>query len=422
MNTKRFIENDIMTFLSETDIQNANTVSFGSGKPDATYFDMENSLKYIQTYFDYLKEKGLQPIERSEAVGQYTQVKGIIPEFIKKYWETDLGFQNIDKEDILLTVGAQEAYVLAILRLCEQDKHTILTEDPSYIGFSSFARLNGYTIDSIAITPEGGMNLEILEAKLKTCQENGKPVQLIYVNPDFHNPTGKTMPIEKRTKLIALAETWGFYLLEDNAYKIFQYEGEVLPTLKELDKYDRVLYVESFSKSVFPSIRIAALYATGTIQFNGKEVQKIDLLAETKAYISVNNPTLDQAFLGGVLLENNYSITTYAANKVKAMKEKRDCLITTLEKHIAEITAPIHFQIPNGGFFLELQVPFTITKAQLECAIKKYQVIFCPIWFFYMEGSSSTKTSIRLAFSKISLEEIRQGVQNLFQFLKNEML
>lgn len=422
INTDRFLEEDIMTFLGQTDLKSKEIISFGSGKPDESYFDLQGALTNIDYYFNYLKSQGLDELEVYSRIGQYTHVKGIIPSIIKTYLETDYSFKDIDENDIILTVGAQEAFMLAILRFCEQDKHTVVTETPAYIGFDSFAGLSGYEVHYIPVDEAGGINIQKLLVQLQTSNELGKPVRLVYINPDFHNPTGAVMPLEKRKKLIELADEWDFLIVEDNAYKIFRYEGTDLPSLKELDDANRVIYVESFSKSVFPSVRLAIMYASGNLRFNGVDLKKSDVLAELKAYVSVNNPTLDQALVAGILLQNGYSMKKYNRDKVLAFKEKRDVMLRELDRHINEFPLPMHYRIPEGGFFLELFIPFQVSKEQLECAINTYNVIFCPMWFFYHKDSVVKTNSIRLSFSKPSKEKIVKGVGYLFDFFKQEMI
>lgn len=420
--TSRVLARDVMTFLSEADLGEKEVISFGSGKPDEAFFGLKDAFLHINHYYDYLKEKGLSEEEVYAQIGQYTKVKGIIPEVIKSYWETDYGFQDVDAQNIMLTVGAQEAFLLALLRLCEQDKHTILVENPSYIGMSSLCELNGYDLEYVSMESEGGMNLDHLIAQLKACISRGKSVKLIYAIPEFQNPTGTSMSLEKRKKLIALSAEYDFFILEDNAYGIFRYENERLPCLKELDQHDRVIYVESFSKSVYPSIRVAAMYVTGHVQLNSQEVPTIDLLSEVKAYTTVNTATLDQALLAGTLLKSELSLKRYNIEKVRAIKEKRDLMVSALEQHIAESGLPMTFNVPEGGFFLELKLPFAINESQLKCAIQDYQVIFCPMWFFLKGADSQQHKSIRLSFSKPEKGKIKEGVSNLFSFFTTEML
>ena len=127
--------------------------------------------------------------------------------------------------------------------------------------------------------------------------------------------------------------------------------------------------------------------------------------------------------MAGILLKYNYSIKKYNQPKIAAFKEKRDVMMHELNKHINNFPLPISYNIPQGGFFLELIVPFSISKEQLNCAINKYNIIFCPMWFFYNTQTHTTKNnSIRLSFSKPTQENIIKGISYMFDFFYNQIL
>lgn len=417
------IGEDVMKFLNEIQFQYSNAISFASGRPDENYFELENFSSYLNTYVEAISTSSkISKQQVLNSLGQYNYTKGIVNTEIARYLEIDEGIL-IAKEDVLLTVGTQEGFAIAITTLCDKEHDIIIVEDPTYIGITNFSLINGYTIDAVNVDAKG-ISIDLLEEKILHYISKNKQVKVVYVTPDYQNPTGNSTLLENRYLLLQLAEKYNFFIFEDNAYGDFSYDAEKLPTLKALDRNKRVIYFRSFSKTLYPSLRISALVANQTIHINGESVALSDLMAKVKGYITVNTSAIIQAVLGGVLYENNFSLKSINKNKVAAMKSKRDRLLLSLnrffDKEKFAWAKHVNWNIPEGGFFITIEVPFEINKSEVVFCAERYHVIFTPMSFFYLNDGGENQ--IRLAFSNVSLVDIETGIENLSKYIQNKIV
>lgn len=413
---------DVMGFLNEVQLQYPEAISFASGRPDAKYFKIEQFSECLDLFVkNNAQEKQLQENVVLENLGQYNRTKGIINEEVAKYLLIDEAIKA-NPEDILITVGAQEAIAIGITTLCDRENDVILVEDPAYIGVTHFAKINDYTIDTIpVISNESSINA--IEEKILDYQEKGKKVKIVYVIPDFQNPTGNSMSLSNRHQLLELARLYDFLIFEDNAYGDFYYENDKMPTLKSLDQNNTVIYLRSLSKTIYPALRLCLMVVTQKVKVNQKIIILSDLMAKTKGYITVNTPSIMQAMFGGLLMKNKFSLESLNAKKRDGMKEKRNQLLESLNFFFNKEThfwaENINWNLPGGGFFLILKVPFKVTKQDVIACAEVNKVIFTPMSFFYMDKGGENE--LRLAFSNVSKEEIKNGIERLSEFIKSKL-
>ncbi|MFD2785406.1 aminotransferase-like domain-containing protein [Hymenobacter rubripertinctus] len=413
---------DVMGFLNEIQLNYPQALSLASGRPDENYFNIEEFPDYFGIYVDWLATaSGQNPEKVRKSLGQYNRAKGIINDLVVRYLAKDEQIK-VAPEDTLITVGTQEAMVITITTLCNRDNDVILIEDPAYVGISHLAIIAGYQVAPVPVG-EQGISLPKLEEKILACQAQGKTVKLVYVIPDYQNPTGNAMPIENRRRLLQLADTYGFLILEDNAYGEFAYQANSPLTLKALDVNKRVIYLRSLSKTLYPSLRLGVLVADQQIEHGGKLTALSDLLAKTKGYITVNTPSITQAVFGGILVKNNFSLKKINAPKIAAIKAKRDQLLASLNENLTgENNAwarDISWSTPQGGFFLTVSVPFTVAKEEVIICAENHGMIFTPMSFFYLSKGGGQQ--IRLAFSNVSKEEIKDAVHRLASYFKTKI-
>ncbi|WP_428741067.1 PLP-dependent aminotransferase family protein [Tenacibaculum sp.] len=413
---------DVMGFLNEVQSQYPKAISFASGRPDSKYFSIEKFSEYLDFFVKTeALEKGQTENEILSYLGQYNRTKGIINNEVSKYLLVDESIQALP-EDILITVGAQEGIAAGIMTVCNKENDVILVEDPAYIGITHFSQINGYHVDGVPVT-SNGISLEKLEEKIQYYNSIGKRVRVVYVIPDFQNPSGVAMSLENRYKLLELAEIHNFLIFEDNAYGDFSYESSSYPTLKSMDKNQRVIYLKSLSKTLYPSLRLALMVVDQSISIDGNVLRLSDFVSKTKGYITVNTPSIIQAMFGGMLRQHNFSLKELNKEKVLGMKEKRNHLVKCLEEVFNtknnSWSNKVQWNHPNGGFFIRVKLPFEVGKEEvIECA-EKFKVIFTPMSFFFLnEGGES---ELRLAFSNLSLEEIKTGVERLADYIKSKI-
>ena len=414
--------NNVIGFLNDVQYQYPDVVSFVAGQPDQEFFDVESSLQKFDEYVRYVQQRtGNTRKDVVGKIGQYGKTKGIVNELVAEYLRKD---ENIilDPEHILLTVGAQEAFSIIVSTICNRSEDVILVEDPGYIGLSSFAKVFDNNIEGIPVDDEG-IELKSLRNKIIEVNRSGKTVKLVYVIPDYQNPSGVSMPVGNRLKLLELAKRYNFLIIEDSVYNSMTYAQKRTPTLKSLDKYNRVIYVGSFSKSLFPGLRIGLIGANQLIENEtGETVLLIDEMVKVKAQLTNNTSAISQAILGGVLLHYNCSLSDWSKPKFLAYKSKRDKMIAALSEHIGAYrdswAEGISWNEPDGGFFIKMSLPFTVSPDDVVESAKKFKVIFCPMKYFYVEKGGDNE--IRLTFSNLTLDAIETGVQRLAAWTRSK--
>lgn len=406
-----------MNFLNEVSILNPNAISFGSGRPDKNFFDVKEIIANFHSYA-HLHVSGEEELEEFyNDLGQYNKTNGIINDIIAKLLLNDEDIK-VEPEDIIVTIGGQEGMAIVINSIFESTDDVLLVSDPSYIGFVGYAKIYGTPIVSVD-RDDDSVCLDHLETTIKKLKKQGKNPKIFYEVPDFHNPTGTYMPLDRRKGLIELAEKYNFFIVEDNPYSYFLYDGEKIPTLKALDKYHRVIQLGSFAKTIFPSLRLGYLVVDQTFNYKGRTVKLVDEFKKVKSFITVNTSTLLQAMVGSYLQKQDFSFKKSCARKIDMCRKKRNAMIDALESYFAGMEA-IHWNKPVGGFFLSMNVPFKITNELLRECVEDYRVIFCPMSFFYINEEVGAH-QMRLAFSNLSIEKIREGIDRLAKFIESKI-
>lgn len=390
-----------MNFLNEACIEYRNAISFGSGRPCEQYFQVDSVIRGAEGYVSRNPH-----LKNLNYLGQYNMTKGIINEDIAKLIYNDHGI-DIDAKDIIMTDGAQEGMAIIINTLFNKGD-VLLVSDPSYVGFVGYAKILGIEVCPVSRKGES-VDFDELVEKLAMLHAQNKKVRAMYEVPDFHNPTGSYMSEEDRLKLIHIADENDFFIIEDNPYGYFCYDGEEHKTMKVLDTLGRVIYLESFSKTLFPAIRVGFLALGQKIKLNGKTVNLAEECKKVKSFITVNTSNLLQAMLGDILYHQQYSLREYCQPKVEYCKKNRDYLCDAIEKYILVGSA---WNKPKGGFFGVLDVPFPITIEKVIKGAKDFGVIVCPMSMFSLNQEKQC-TQIRLAFSNMSKEDMEEGIMRL---------
>ncbi|MDH4471666.1 MAG: aminotransferase class I/II-fold pyridoxal phosphate-dependent enzyme [Fluviicola sp.] len=414
---------DVIGFLNDMQYKYPEAISFVSGQPDETFFQIDTQLSSIEYYVDYLmRSTGKSREAVLNKIGQYSKTKGIVNDILANHLSKEENIK-INGEQILITVGAQEAFAVIVTTLCNRENDEILIEDPSYIGLSSYAHVFGYSINGVQ-TDDEGIETEKLEDTILEREALGKKVKLVYVIPDYQNPSGFSMSILRRQKLLDLAKQYNFFIVEDSVYNSFTYLQKKNPTLKSLDRFNRVIYVGSFSKSLFPGLRIGMIVANQQLKgADGNTIDLIDQMAKVKVQLTNNTSTISQAILGGVLLSHQGSLNEWNQPKFDSYKNKRDCILNNLDKHIGkfkhEWAKDISWNKPDGGFFIKMNLPFEVDDTSVaECA-SGFNIIICPMRYFYLNDGGEKE--IRITFSNLSIDKIDEGIKQLALYLKSNI-
>jgi len=296
-----------------------------------------------------------------------------------------------ENDSLLITTGAQQAIDLAIkVLLNEGDK--VVVESPSFIG--TLNSLRSYRAELIGVDVEAdGMNMEKLEDALKN-----NDVKLIYTIPTFQNPSGTTMSLEKRKKLLELADKYDVIIIEDNPYGDLRFAGEPVPTLKSMDKEDRVIYVGSFSKILSPGMRLG--YVVAHRDF-------CDRIEVVKQVNDVHTPVLTQMMC--VEFMKKYNIDKYIEKSCKLYGDKCRFMLECMEKYFP---SDIKWTAPEGGLFIWCECPKNVNVQEFLAKCIENNVAFVPGNNFAIDLSAPSNM-FRLNYSSVTMEKIEAGIKKI---------
>jgi len=404
---------NVMNELNELPIRFPNAISLASGRPSDKFCQPESSISAINTFINYTKKNSSIPVNR--LLGQYGKTSGIINEIIAKHLLIDENIK-VKPENIILTVGFQEAAALCAMTLFNKND-VLLVPDPIFIGIAGIATLYGIHIESIPY--EDSLNINDIQGVIEKVRKAGKTVKAMYVISDFSNPQGSSLSLQDRKTLLAIAKKNSFLILEDNAYSMFRYEGEKIPSIKSLDDSGIVIYLGTFAKTLYPALRVGYIIVDqDIINQNGVLVPLIDEMKKVKSFLTVNTPALDQAIVAGILLNNEYSLIQFNEEKRKYYVYNRDVMVQSLSEEFAGYKN-ITWNIPHGGFFLIVNLPFNFTQEMLEECASSYNVIVFPESLLSLY--QNTNNRIRLAFTNVPADEIKIAITRFANFVKNKM-
>jgi DNA-binding transcriptional MocR family regulator len=297
--------------------------------------------------------------------------------------------QNVEPEQVLATNGSMQADAFLFQALVEPGD-VVVVEAPTYDRTLLALRQMGAELLAIPLEADG-----IDVAALEQALEGGAHPKLAHVIPNFHNPAGCTLSLEKRKRLLELAAEYDFVLFEDDPYVELRFEGEQLPTMLSLDEAGKVVYASSFSKTVCPGIRVG--YLAGPA----------DLIAQTRklatsTYIS---PSMVSQSIVAEFCESG-AIDTSIETVKNALRERRDVLCQALQDELPEA----EFVVPEGGYFLWVDLPEGTDVARIEELAKERGVVFVKGTDFLLEGGEN---SLRIAYSGVPADQIGEAVARL---------
>lgn len=305
-----------------------------------------------------------------------------------------------DTDYIQITTGSQQALDL-LSRVFVDPGDSIVIEGPTYVGALSAFRLSNPDFTTIPLDEEG-IQTDILEKALESMSP--RTPKFIYVVPNFHNPAGVTMSMDRRSSLLKLASDHNVLIIEDNPYGLLRFGGEPLPPLASLDR-ERVIYVGTLSKTVFPGIRVGWVLAPTPI---------IDKLAKLKQGADLCSSNLNQMFAEEYISKGLWKKNL---DHLRGLyKVRRDAMLSSLEEHFPREAS---WTQPEGGLFIWVTLPpYLDTRKMLPLAIEN-KVAFVPGTAFFPDGTG--RNNMRLNFSFPSPQEIFIGIERLGDVIKKEM-
>jgi len=363
------------------------TISFGGGLPDPNIFPRKA-----------VEEAAVRAIrEQGNLALQYSPTEG--EPFMKEEaaaFMTRLG-DEISAEEIIVVSSSQQALDL-LSKVFIDPGDAVIIERPSYVGalqsFRAFgAEFHGVDIDSEGIIPSA------LEEKILELRKADKKARFIYLIPDFQNPSGINLSIERRKQVIEIASRHNILIVEDSPYRELRFEGELLPSVRSLDKEGRVIQMKTFSKIFVPGFRIGWLSAPPEVLDKlVMSKQSTDLC--TSAFVSM---------ISGYLLKDGHIEKQIEISKEVYVKKCRT-MLDALEKYMPELEG-LSWSKPEGGMFLWVRLPEYMDTLEMIPDAVEAKVAYVIGSAFYTDGSG--KNTMRLNYSYPSHEQIREGIKRL---------
>ncbi|HRV94415.1 MAG TPA: PLP-dependent aminotransferase family protein [Anaerolineae bacterium] len=357
-------------------------ISFAAGTPASEFIPVNEFRRAIN---DVLRRDGAEALQYEEAAG-YFPLRQVIAEMLQA--------QGIEAKatDILITAGCQQAVDITLRVLARSEHSALVVEEPCYLGLLDL-------LSSRRITPVGvpmdehGLQVDQLEQIILRHRPS-----LIYVTPNFHNPTGITMPLGRRQALLEIAARYGVPILEDTTYDELYYDRPPLPTLKSLDTAGIVFQAGGFSKTLVPGIRIGYLVAPSQLQ---------ERLVATKQTTDILTSPLNQRALHAYLESGHFPIHLETVRN--GYRTRRDAMLAAMAQHFP---AEARWRCPAGGIYLWVEMPQPgPTATELYLTAINYNVAFSIGSVFSAGGFFAH--AMRLNFAGCPPDVIEEGIRRL---------
>lgn len=358
----------------------------GNPAPDAFPIDAVRSVAK-----DILEKHPIEALQYGVSEG-YQPLRDTISKWLKKR-------ENIgnDYDEILITSGATQVTDLLTKVICNEGD-IVLCEEPSFIGSLNCFRSYGCKLKGVHVEADG-MDVDALEEALKTTEN----IKFIYTIPNFQNPSGTTMSLEKRKRLYDLAVQYNVIILEDNPYGDLRTEGESLPTIKSMDTEGIVVYAGSFSKILSPGLRVAYCVADKKI---------IAKMTVGKQSSDVHTPCLNQMIVNEWF--KNYDVDAHIVKIQDIYRKKLNLMCDCIDKELGDF---VEYVKPQGGLFIWCKLPDSVDMLEfVKKAIEK-KVAVVPGNAFLMNDAEKSQY-IRLNFSTPTDEGIVEGIKRLGEVAK----
>nr|WP_275902166.1 PLP-dependent aminotransferase family protein [Brevibacterium zhoupengii] len=362
--------------------------SFGGGYPDPGLFPVA---ELQQVFADVLANEGATALQYTASVG----LPGLRAQIAKRM--SNQGAAT-DADDVLVLQGAQQGLDI-VAKLLINPGDVIVTENPTFLG--ALIAFNPCQPEYAAVDMDSeGMDVDALEATLRSTEN----VKFIYVIPDFQNPTGVTLSLERRRRLIELANEYDVLILEDSPYRELRFEGQQLPTLRSLDTENRVIHLGSFSKILAPGVRLGWVSAAPEIL---DKLGLLKLAADTQS--STLNMTATTRFL------ESFDIDAHIERARAVYRDKRDLMLSSMAEHFP---AEVAVTTPEGGLFTWVTFPegFDAEAFMAEHALPEAGVAYVPGGSFFPTEQRSNYA--RFSYSGQSDEEMVDALTRLGAILR----
>ena len=365
-------------------------ISFAGGLPAPELFPVENMKAALDAVMD----------EQGRAAMQYGPTDGYL-RLREQICERVAAKNNIhtDPGHVFITAGSQQGLdFLGKLFLNPGD--VVVLESPSYLG--AINAFKQYQPNFVEVpTDENGMIMEELDKVLA----NTPNVKLIYIIPDFQNPSGRTWPKERREKFMEIINKYGVPAIEDNPYGDLRFKGDYLPSLKSMDTEGLIVYFGSFSKILSPGFRVGWIIADELI------VEKVNHIAQAAV---LQTATINMMAVSKYM--DMFDIDEHVAKILPVYKHRCGLMIETMRQTFPK---EAKFTDPDGGLFTWVELPEYVNTRELAPLAMEQKVAYVPGSGFYPKGD--VNNGMRLNYSCATDERIVQGINILADVIKGAL-
>lgn len=366
-------------------------ISFAGGLPAPELFPTEDLKKVDEAV---LTKEGQAALQYGTTEG-YTPLREQIAGRMKKSFMVDC-----TPENIVITSGSQQGLSL-LDQIFLNPGDVVLVESPTYLGAINAFKLCGPEFVEVP-TDDKGIIPEELE---KILAKYGDRVRMMYVIPEFQNPTGITWPMERRKAFMDIINRYDFPVLEDDPYGELRFDGDKVPSLKSMDTKGNIIFLGSFSKILMPGLRIAWMVADPTI---------IDKVVKLKQAVDLQSSSFGQRQTSFFI--DMYDLDAHVAKIKELYKKRRNLMCDSMKEYFPE---GITFTYPEGGLFTWVTLPEGMDAKELMPKVLAKNVAYVPGGPFYPHGGNANH--FRLNYSNMPEERIVEGIKRLAEVLKEEL-
>lgn len=388
LNMKRSEIRELLKITRRPDI-----ISFGGGLPDPETFPVKD-LEDISCQL--LRDKGAIAL-------QYGPTEGEVPlrQEIAKWMSREKA--TIKPENILITVGSQQGLDL-ISKVFLDPNDIVVVELPTYVG--GLQAFNAYRARMIGVPQDDeGMRMDLLERTLAKLAKRNKKPKFIYVVPDFQNPSGVTMSLERRKRLLDLAYQYEVPIVEDSPYRDLRFVGKPIPAIHSLDSENHVIVLGTFSKLLCPGLRLAWIMAPA---------EWTDRMIVAKQSMDLCSPSYTQLIVAEYLKRG--LLPKQIENIRRLYGRKLEIMLDALKKYMPK---GVKWSKPKGGLFLWIELPKRMSANDLFPKAIENKVAYVVGSAFHCDDAG--QNTMRINFSYPSEQQIVEGIQRLAKMLRENM-
>jgi len=370
-------------------------ISFAGGLPDPELFPIKEVAESSQRAVN----------ERGSLALQYSPTEGdpFLREQLAAYM-TRSG-EAVSADDIIVVSSSQQAIDL-IGKVLVDEGDPIVVETPCYVGTVQAYRAYGADFHGIPVDSEG-MRVDALEREVKSLCDAGRKPKFVYVIPDFQNPSGVTLSLERRKRVLEIASEYDLLIVEDSPYRELRFKGDFLPSLYSLDNENRVLQMKTFSKILCPGFRIGWMLGPEEV------IDKIIIAKQGTDLCTAAFSSIVVAYF----IEAGH-LESVAAKARERYAKKARVMLDALEVHMPKVDG-LNWSEPDGGMFLWVNLPEYMDAVEMFPAAVEHKVAYVIGSAFTHDGSC--RNTLRLNYSYPTIDQIEEGIKRLAALIKSRV-